>query len=33
MVENAAEHDDYITWFIEAGDRMRAAIATVAIDT
>lgn len=32
-VENSAEHDDYIAWFLDAGDRMRKAIAAVAIDT
>jgi hypothetical protein len=31
-VENAEEHDDYIDWFINAGDRMRRALASVAIE-
>ena len=30
-VENTGNYDEYITWFIDAGDRTRAAIATVAM--
>jgi hypothetical protein len=31
-VENVVDHDVYIAWFIEAGDRMRKALAAVAIE-
>jgi hypothetical protein len=30
-VEQRADHDEYIAWFIEAGDRMRKALASVAM--
>lgn len=31
-IEQESEHEDYISWFLDAGDRMRRAVAAVQID-